>query len=134
MQSALAAEHAAVYGYGVVGARLRGKKQDDARSALSAHRLRRDGLRRTVQGLGGQPVAAEPAYRLPFPVPDEAAAMRLAAELEQRVAAVYADLVQATSGELRSDAARAVRDANARAARWGGPAEPATASPAPGRA
>ncbi|MDG4866292.1 ferritin-like domain-containing protein, partial [Streptomyces sp. T-3] len=101
-QSALRAEHAAVYGYGVVGGRIREGRRDEARSAYDAHRARRDELQRTVRDLGGTPEQASAAYALPFPVPDSAAATRLAADIEDRVAGVYADVVRATEGERRS--------------------------------
>ncbi|MBD0747572.1 DUF4439 domain-containing protein, partial [Streptomyces sp. CBMA152] len=88
--------------------------------AYAAHRARRDALTRTVRDLGATPVAAAPAYALPFPVPDAAAAVRLAAELEDRVAGVYSDLVRAAGGPLRRDAAAALREAAVRAGRWRG--------------
>ncbi|MGW6600291.1 ferritin-like domain-containing protein [Streptomyces sp. NPDC055036] len=119
-QAALAAEHAAVYGYGVVGGRVGGARRSEATSAHAAHRARRDALARTVRDLGGTPAAAAPAYTLPFPVPDSAAAVRLAAELEDRVAAVYSDLVRASEGPLRREAAGALREAAVRAVRWRG--------------
>jgi hypothetical protein len=119
-QAALAAEHAAVYGYGVVGGRIGDDRLKEAQEGYAAHRARRDALERTVGDLGGKPVSAAPAYALPFPVPDEAAAVRLAAELEDRVADVYADLVWASSGGVRRDAASALRDAAVRAVRWRG--------------
>ncbi|MFF6776402.1 ferritin-like domain-containing protein [Streptomyces sp. NPDC012637] len=119
-QAALAAEHAAVYGYGVVGARVDGSRRADATAAYEAHRARRDALRRTVRDLGGDPVAAAGGYELPFAVPDPAAAVRLAAVLEDRVAGVYSDLVRATDGPLRRDAAAALREAAVRAVRWRG--------------
>jgi hypothetical protein len=73
-----------------------------------------------VRDLGGRPAASAPAYALPFPVPDAAAAVRLAAELEDRVAGVYSDLVRASSGPLRREAASALREAAVRAVRWRG--------------
>ncbi|GGO93575.1 ferritin-like domain-containing protein [Wenjunlia tyrosinilytica] len=120
LQSALAAEHAAVYGFGVVGAKLDGARRTRARNAYDAHRSRRDALERTVRDLGAQPAAAAPAYALPFSVTDEAAALRLAAVLEDRVAAVYADVVRETRGHLREEAARALREAAVRAVGWRG--------------
>ncbi|MEU6537501.1 ferritin-like domain-containing protein [Streptomyces sp. NPDC047000] len=120
VQAALAAEHAAVYGYGVVGGRIREERRAEARTAYDAHRARRDALVREVRDLGGRPVAADAAYALPFPVPDSAAAVRLAAELEERVAAVYSDLVRATEGARRVTAAGALREAAVRAVRWSG--------------
>ncbi|WP_050515561.1 ferritin-like domain-containing protein [Streptomyces rimosus] len=120
LQAALAAEHAAVYGYGVVGGRIGADRRKEAREGYDAHRARRDELRRGVRDLGGTPQAAAAAYELPFPVPDAAAAVRLAAELEDRVAAVYADLVRAGGAARRRDAAGALREAAVRAVRWRG--------------
>ncbi|WP_086021462.1 ferritin-like domain-containing protein [Streptomyces zinciresistens] len=120
LQAALAAEHAAVYGYGVVGGRIGADRRSAARSAYEAHRARRDALARAVRDLKGEPVAASAAYALPFPVADPEAAVRLAAELEDRVAGVYSDLVRAAEGELRGTAAEALREAAVRAVRWRG--------------
>lgn len=120
LQAALAAEHAAVYGYGVVGGRMRESRRTEARAAYDAHRAHRDALVREVRDLGAEPVAASAAYALPFPVPDSAAAVRLAAELEERVAGVYSDLVRAAEGGLRATAAQALREAAVRAVRWRG--------------
>ncbi|GAA3376318.1 ferritin-like domain-containing protein [Streptomyces sannanensis] len=120
VQAALAAEHAAVYGYGVVGGRIGKARQGEAREAHTAHRARRDALERQVRALGGDPVPAAAGYALPFAVADTAAAVRLAAELEERVAGVYSDLVRASKGPLRGDAAGALREAAVRAVRWRG--------------
>lgn len=119
-QAALAAEHAAVYGYGVVGGRIGAERRAEATAAYEAHRGRRDALRRAVRDLGGTPVAAEAAYELPFRVADPAGAGRLAAVLEERVAGVYSDLVRATEGRTRGEAAAALREAAVRAVRWRG--------------
>ncbi|MCT2594822.1 ferritin-like domain-containing protein [Streptomyces sp. N2-109] len=123
-QAALAAEHALVYGYGVVGGRIADGRQDEARAAYEAHRARRDILRRTVRDLGGEPEPAAAAYALPFAVPDSPSAVRLAAELEDRVAAVYADLVRSSEGARRREAAGALREAAIRAVRWRGTGVP----------
>nr|WP_206327964.1 ferritin-like domain-containing protein [Streptomyces sp. S3(2020)] len=120
LQAALAAEHAAVYGYGVVGGRIREGRRTEAKSAYDAHRARRDALAREVRELGGTPAAAAAGYALPFPVPDSDAAVRLAAEREDRVAGVYSDLVRATVDGRRSMAAGALREAAVRAVRWRG--------------
>ncbi|MEU0781558.1 ferritin-like domain-containing protein [Streptomyces sp. NPDC006173] len=120
LQAALAAEHAAVYGYGVVGGKIGEKRRSDARAAYDAHRARRDALVRAVKDLGGTPEAASAAYVLPFPVTDSPTAVRFAADLEERVAAVYSDLVRATTGDQRRTAAGALREAAVRAVRWNG--------------
>ncbi|MEU3450109.1 DUF4439 domain-containing protein [Streptomyces thermolilacinus] len=119
-QAVLAAEHAAVYGYGVVGARVGAARRAEAEAGHAAHRARRDAAARTVRDLGGAPAVSAPAYALPFPVAGEAGAVRLAAVLEDRVAGAYADLVRASGGGLRRDAAAALREAAVRAVRWRG--------------
>ncbi|MGP3971327.1 ferritin-like domain-containing protein [Streptomyces sp. 6N223] len=119
-QAALAAEHAAVYGYGVVGGLIGEERAGEAGEAYTAHRARRDALERAIHRLDATPVAAATAYELPFTVADGADAERLAAELETRLAGAYADLVAATTGEERRSAASALREAAVRAARWSG--------------
>ncbi|MDX3118920.1 ferritin-like domain-containing protein [Streptomyces scabiei] len=120
LQAALAAEHAAVYGYGVVGGRIGEARRAEARAAYDTHRARRDALVREVRGLGAEPVAASAGYALPFAVADSASAVRLAAELEGRVAGVYSDLVRAAGDARRREAASALREAAVRAVRWRG--------------
>ncbi|WAL76507.1 ferritin-like domain-containing protein [Kitasatospora sp. YST-16] len=118
MQAALAAEHAAIYGYGVVGAFLpTGPQREDARSDYSAHQARRDAWQRLLAAGGASPTAAAPGYRLPFAVKDPATAAQLAAHLETQLTAAYADLAATTA--LREQAAAALREAALRAAHWG---------------
>ncbi|MEU5347547.1 ferritin-like domain-containing protein [Streptomyces sp. NPDC020766] len=124
VQAALAAEHAAVYGYGVVGGKIGEARRSEARAAYDAHRARRDELARAVRDLRGKPRPAAAAYALPFPVTDAESAVRLAAELEDRVAGVYSDLVRAAEGDRRRAAAEALRDAAVRAVRWRGESVP----------
>ncbi|MFE7120306.1 ferritin-like domain-containing protein, partial [Streptomyces sp. NPDC057654] len=100
--------------------RVDSARSSEARQGYDAHRARRDAMRRTVQDLGGTPEPAAAAYTLPFAVPDAQAAVRLAAELEDRVTGVYADLVRAATGGLRRGAADAMREATVRAVRWRG--------------
>ncbi|MFD9335700.1 ferritin-like domain-containing protein [Streptomyces sp. NPDC060028] len=119
-QSALAAEHAAAYGYGVIGARAAAARQGEAREAYGEHLARRDALARTVREMGGSPRPAEAAYTLPFAVRAPGDAERLAAEIEDRVAGAYSDLVRAAEGPLRREAADALSAAAVRAARWRG--------------
>lgn len=121
LQAALAGEHAAVYGYGVVGALLDGDRQADARTVLAAHEHSRDRLRDLVRSAGATPVAAHAAYRLPFDVADAESARRLAAEIEWRLTDVYIDLVAATtSADLRKVGVAGAVDSTRRAVRWSG--------------
>lgn len=119
-QAALAGEHACIYGYGVVGAHLDGERYDAARRDLAVHEERRGQLRRLLLAAGAEPAAALPAYTLPFPVEDGKTARELAGVLEERLMAVYVDVIGAGAGPgIREFSADAVVDAAVRAAGWG---------------
>ncbi|HEY0938112.1 MAG TPA: ferritin-like domain-containing protein [Trebonia sp.] len=120
LQGALAAEHAAVYGYGVVGAVLTGAGQARARTDWIAHQVARDTLETMLTRLGAVPAAASPAYQLPFAVSAAAAAQRLAAVLEDGVTRAYLGLVAVSDPALRSFAARAMQASATRSASWSG--------------
>lgn len=120
LQGALAAEHAAVYGYGVVGAMLAGTEQADARTDWTAHRVARDTLAAMLTRLGATPVAASPAYKLPFAVTGAKSAQRLAARLEDGVTRAYLGLVAVSNPALRAFAARAMQTSANRAVAWSG--------------
>ncbi|TMM36610.1 MAG: DUF4439 domain-containing protein [Actinobacteria bacterium] len=116
--SALAAEHAAIFGYGVVGARLTGAALAQAQQADAAHRDRRDRLIVRLTKVGIEAPAALPAYALPFPVTDPASAQRLAVQLEERAAAIWRVALGPTTGHDRRLALDALTDCALRAARW----------------
>jgi hypothetical protein len=124
LQTALAGEHAAIYGYGVVGAHLRGRARTRAQAAYGAHRARRDQLRDLIVERGATPVAAAAGYQLPRPVSSAADARLLATELEERLAAVWLDAVTELQDELRALAARVVQEVAVRAASWRGGSVP----------
>jgi hypothetical protein len=134
LQAALAAEHAAVYGYGVAGAHLSGARRRAAAQDWQIHQASRDALAAMITALGAQPVAAAAAYRLPFPVHSAPAAVMLAAFLEDRVAAAYLGVVALSEARLRMFGARALESAALRAAGWRGRtlAFPGLEAPAPG--
>lgn len=120
LQGALAAEHVAVFGYGVLGAHLAGAQRVTADQMWNAHRARRDRLRSYVEAAGGVPAAAAPAYHLPSPVTSPRTAALLAARLEDGVTTGYAGLAGATDAGLRRYAALAMQEATVRALRWRG--------------
>ncbi len=124
LQAALAAEHAAVYGYGIVGAHLSGERRDRARAAWNAHRAARDRLRSLLRAAGQSPSPAAPDYSLPFPVRSADAAVRLATRLEERVAGAYAEVVAAGDAKLRRFAANEMRECALRATGWRGSSVP----------
>jgi hypothetical protein len=120
LQDALAAEHAAVYGYGIVGAVLTAADQDEARTNWTAHLVARDTLVTMLAKLGATPVAASPAYKLPFAVTGEKSAARLAAILENGVTRAYLGLVAVSDSALRTFAAQAMQTSANRALAWSG--------------
>lgn len=122
LQEVLAAEHAAVYGYGALGARLDGPLRREALAAFDHHRARRDRLRTMVADRGQRPVESSASYVLPTALAGQASAVRLAGELEERVGVAFGVLVAAATGDERAFAARALQDAAIRAARWTGAA------------
>lgn len=118
LQAALAAEHAAIYGYGVAGARLSGEAQNTARQAEMQHRDRRDELTQRIEAAGGELVGAEPAYALPFGVSDAASAMRLAAALEEGTAGAWRAALGQTADDDRRLALDAYVSCAVMATRW----------------
>lgn len=122
LQAALAGEHACVYGYGLLGPYVSDSDEPAARAAYDSHRARRDQLAAQVRARSADPVAALAAYAVPFAVVDPATARRLAGQLEERLAPLYADLVRVTTNPaLRESAARALVEAAVRSAGWGAP-------------
>lgn len=128
MQATLAGEHAAVHLHAVVGARVSASAQPDVwslvRETYELHRERRDQLVAMVTAAGGTPVAAEVSYELPGPADTPAQLEALARTVEERCAAVYADMVGSTARAGRQWALDALEDAARRSVLLGGTAEP----------
>lgn len=106
LQTTLADEHAALYAYGVLGARTSQSASPDLYAALVTayrqHRSRRDRLRVMVVDAGGTPVPAEPLYPLPGALVQPGQLAATALTLEQSSSATMAAMVAQTSGELRA--------------------------------
>ena len=120
LQAALAAEDAAIFGYGVVGAHLTGSSQTAAGQHWTGHNQARDTLTAMISGLGAAPAAAQASYQLPFRVHDAASATALAAYLEDGVTRAYLGLVAVSDPRLRRYGALAMQQAARRAAFWRG--------------
>ena len=138
LQGALAAENAAIFGYGVAGAYLAGRQRATATAYWNEHRSARDALASLLRARGEQPAAAADAYKLPFGVHTAAEAASLAIFLENGVTAAYLGLVGVGDAGLRTFGARATQAAAIRATSWRGstvafPGMPAT-RPSPPRA
>ena len=127
LQHTLAGEHAAVYVYAVIGARVSVSQQPDlwerVHDAYALHSDRRDDLTAMVRAAGADPVAADVSYELPNEARTAAQLQQAALETEQRCAAVYADMVGSTSGAGRQWALDALEDAAVRLLGFGGRAE-----------
>lgn len=120
VQTALAAEHAALWAYGVLGPRA-GENDDLAEASFDAHRLGRDRLVGWLTRRHHRPVPARPGYRLPFPVRDAEDAAALARRLEDGCGNAYAAVVAASEpGELRDLAIDRLIDCATRRVKWGG--------------
>jgi hypothetical protein len=118
LQAALAAEHAAIFGYGALGPYLTGPARTAATDAEAAHRARRDAAAGLVLAAKAQPVTAERAYALPFPVTGRPDALKLAVQLEERTAAAWRATVPELADAQRGAAVAALTDCAVRAARW----------------
>ena len=105
LQRTLAGEHAAVFVLAALGGRASALPVSPMREALDAtyavHVDRRDRLRAMITAHGADPVAAEPAYRLPSPVDTAAQIAAAALRVERACATTYAALVAATSDAER---------------------------------
>jgi Domain of unknown function (DUF4439) len=120
LQQALAAEQAASYGFGVVGAHLAGRALTTATADWVAHQRARDQLEQLLIARGATPAPAAVAYRLPFAVGTVREAVSLAIVLADRVAAAYLGLVAVSEPTLRQLGAARLRACALQAARWRG--------------
>ena len=126
LQTALAAEHAAVWVDGVLGAQTSRTADPATYAALvdayDHHRARRDDLRRRIGDLGSDPVPAAPAYDV-GPVGTTAAVRRIAVRVEERCAQAYAAVVEALPAGGRTWAVAALTECAVRARTLGGSAQ-----------
>lgn len=119
LREVVAAEHAVVWGYGVVGAALAPADRGTAVEAENAHRDVRDRLSALLDERGQDPVPAQAAYELPFPVLSPVDAAALAAALEAGVSAAWVALLDdAVEVPTRTLAVRELGAAEVRAVRW----------------
>jgi hypothetical protein len=120
LQAVLAAEEAAIFGYGVAGAHLSGNRKSAAEQDWTGHNKARDTLIALISALGATPVATQAYYQLPFAVHDAASAAKLAAYIEDGVTRAYLGLVAVSDQRLRTFGALAMQSSAERAAFWRG--------------
>lgn len=113
----LEAAHAAVYGYGVLGARLDEPTRRVALAAFDVHRARRDGLAAQLRARGAEPEPGLPAYDVA--VADATEALALAVQLEEGMGLRWRDLVGGTDDtQLRRLGVSGLQETAVRAATW----------------
>ena len=119
LQDALAAAHAAVWGYGVVGAARPVGDRGPVDAARAAHRDVRDQLVALLDSRGTKPVETRAAYALPFPVLSAVDAAALAVTLEDGVAAAWTWVLdQATERSTRQLGVSVLTATELRAVGW----------------
>lgn len=127
LQTALAAEHAAVFVYGALGGQTSQSDNPTQYAAVTdayvTHRGRRDRLITMIEAGGHDPVAAEPGYDLPADLSTPTAVADRALALERACAATYVFVVASTTDEARKWAVDALLDTAVRELGFGGKPE-----------
>ena len=117
MTELLRDEHAAVYAYGVLGARLSPTDRRVALGAFEAHRATRDDLRARLRAAKQDAPGPESSYDVAVAGPSEAVA--LAVRVEEQLAVRWRDLVALSAArDVRRFAVRNLQDCAVRAAVW----------------
>jgi hypothetical protein len=123
LREALAAEHVAVWGYGVVGAGLGPTGRGRATDAETAHRDVRDQVTALLAERKADPVREQAAYELPFPILSAVDAAALAVVLEDGTAAAWVRVLdQAVERTTRELAVGWLSSAEIHAVGWRGAA------------
>jgi hypothetical protein len=138
-QAALAAEHQAAFGYGLLGPQLTGADQQLAVACSNAHEALRDATEQALAAADVIPVPPEADYPQLYPVVDAASARKLAATLEDDCAAAWRYLYARAASTakppagLRTSAQSALTASAVRGTRWRYRTDPAHATtPFPG--
>ncbi|HET9256938.1 MAG TPA: ferritin-like domain-containing protein [Pseudonocardiaceae bacterium] len=120
LQNALAAEHAALWVYGVAGAFVSASLSGRLEEGATAHQARRNATERMLIDAGAPPVPPEPGYLTPHPVTDAPSAIQLVIAAENDAAAAWRSVVERSQADpdLRGAALEALTAAAVRAARW----------------
>lgn len=121
LAAALAAEHAAIWAYGLASAYLAPADEAAATTAATAHRTRRDAVEAFSEGAGVAPAPAAAAYGTPAPVTDARSAAALLAVVEGDTATGWRALLERTDDPmLRRTGIDAVVGASTTGVTWRG--------------
>jgi hypothetical protein len=118
LQTALAAEHAALWAYGLVAA-YDTKSAATVTTMITGHQSARDTAANLIVQGGATPVGPQPAYTSPKPVTDVATALDLALTIESDCADAWRAVIGSTDDStLRGTALSALTDAAMRMVTW----------------
>lgn len=133
LQTALAAEHAALWAYGLVAA-YDTEVATTVATMITSHQSTRDTAANLIVQAGATPVGPQPAYTSPEPVADAASALALALTIESDCATAWRAVIGSTDDStLRGTALSALTDAAMRMVSWRTAAGDATVTvPFPG--
>ena len=119
LQQALAAEHAAIWAYGLAGAFLPAASDPALTKGSEAHTARRDATSTLVKNAGATPRSAEPGYTTPQPLTNQSSAFVLLVAAESDVVSSWRSVLEHTSdAAIRKTALDALTDAAVRAMSW----------------
>ncbi|MEU5693964.1 ferritin-like domain-containing protein [Actinosynnema sp. NPDC020468] len=117
VQQALAAEHAAVWTYGLVSAFV--DNQAPVSEGANDHRARRDATERLLRDKGATPKPPAPAYLPPQPVENANSAVAALIAVESDVCTAWHGVLERTEdADLRKTALDALTVSAVRATRW----------------
>jgi hypothetical protein len=118
LQAAMAAEHAALWAYGLVAA-YAPDAANTVTDMLTSHQNIRDVTANLLVQAGATPVGPAPAYATPEPVTDPKSAMALALVIEGDCAAAWRSVIGHTDDStLRGTALSALTDSAMRMVTW----------------
>lgn len=119
LTTAITAEHAAIYAYGVVAAYAAPQRADDIAAFVAGHRARRDSLARAIQDGGAVVPEAAAGYEIDPSPTDPASAATLAVTAESECCDAYAVAMGTAETEpVRRQASDGLSECFARQARW----------------
>ena len=104
---AVATEHAAIYGYGVVSAHVMPEDNELVSEAVAQHRDRREAAIAILKERSITAPLPAAGYQLPFPVTGPIGAAKLAVRMESDCAVAWRAVLEQSSGEGTAEADRA---------------------------
>ncbi len=116
---AVAAEHAAIYGYGVVSAHVMPDDNELVSQAVAEHRDRREAALQILSDRSAKAPLPAPGYQLPIVVGSQKSAAKLAVRMESDCAVAWRAVLEQTDTDSdREFGTKALTQCAVLAARW----------------